>query len=228
MTKWAMAIDLDRCTGCGSCVVACKAEMNIPTVSPEEARKGGALYGMTMLPMTAGEYPHVRTRMLPRPCMHCEEPQCTKVCPVGATYKTPDGIVAQIFARCIGCRYCTVACPYAARVFNWLTPEWPDPMGRQLNPDVSVRTKGVVEKCTFCHHRVAKARDQARQEGRTLRDDEVLRLPACAQSCPATAITFGDLSDPESAVSRLERSARAFRLQEDLGTHPKVIYLRES
>ncbi|MBI4616801.1 MAG: 4Fe-4S dicluster domain-containing protein [Planctomycetes bacterium] len=227
MTRWGMVIDLDKCSGCGECVLACKSENNVPTAEPEEAQKGGALLWMQMLPLSEGSYPHVRTRFFPRPCMHCEHPPCVKVCPVGATYQSEDGITAQIHARCIGCRYCTVACPYTVRCFNWFTPQWPEEFRRMLNPDVSLRPKGVVEKCTFCVQRIQRLKDRIRQEGRSIRDEDVLRLPACAESCPSQAITFGDRDDPDSTVSRLSRSPRAFRLQEDLGTHPKVVYLSE-
>jgi molybdopterin-containing oxidoreductase family iron-sulfur binding subunit len=151
-----------------------------------------------------------------------------KVCPVGATYINEEGIVAQIWARCIGCRYCTTACPYGRRYFNWGEPSWPEEAKSQLNPDVALRPKGVVEKCTFCHHRIRAARERVRAEGRGLTDEDVRKLPACAQSCPADAIVFGDLNDPGSEVSTLAKSPRAFRLLEELGTHPKVFYLREA
>jgi menaquinone reductase, iron-sulfur cluster-binding subunit len=132
-----------------------------------------------------------------------------------------------VYARCVGCRYCTTACPFTRRYFNWTAPRWDEPLEQMLNPDVSVRPKGVVEKCTFCSQRVRGVKEQARREDRAVRDDELVRLPACAETCPTEAITFGDLDDPDSTVSRLERSPRAFRLLEDLGTHPKVVYLTE-
>jgi molybdopterin-containing oxidoreductase family iron-sulfur binding subunit len=158
--------------------------------------------------------------------MHCDHPPCVKVCPFGATYKSDEGINGQIYARCIGCRYCTTACPYTVRYFNWFPPDRPEPMDKSLNPDVSVRPRGVVEKCTFCHHRLIKARDQASFEGRAMRPGEY--VPACVESCPADAMSFGDLDDPASEVSQLAHSRRAFKLLEDLGTEPKVIYLRET
>jgi molybdopterin-containing oxidoreductase family iron-sulfur binding subunit len=148
-----------------------------------------------------------------------------KVCPVGATFLNEEGIVGQIFSRCIGCRYCTTACPYTARYFNWREPQWPEPMAKHLNPDVSVRPKGVVEKCTLCHHRLQNARDQARAEKRPLRPDEY--TPACVDACPCGAMIFGDLSNPNSEVAKLAHGRRAMKLLEDLGTEPKVIYLRE-
>jgi Fe-S-cluster-containing dehydrogenase component len=160
---------------------------------------------------------------VPLPCMHCEHPPCTRVCPVKATQIDREGLVAQVYPRCIGCRYCTTACPYTVRYFNWDRPQWPRPMEDSLSPDVSVRPKGVVEKCTFCHHRLQRARDQARAVGRPLREGDY--VPACVQTCPTEAMVFGDLDDPRSAVARLSKGPRAFRLLEELGTRPKVVYL---
>lgn len=225
MPKWGMVIDLDRCTGCQACVVACKAENNIPFSDPRQSALGRTISWIEVLITVDGEYPRIKTRFIPRPCMQCENPPCTKVCPVSATYKNEEGLVAQVYARCIGCRYCTNACPYTAKYFNWFEPSWPDEMKKCLNPDVSSRPKGVVEKCTFCHHRLQKAREQARAEKRDLREGDY--VPACVQTCPAEAMFFGDLNNPASTVARLAASSRAFRLLEDLGTDPKVIYLTE-
>lgn len=226
MPRWGMVIDLDRCTACQACVVACQAENNVPPPRREEAEKGRSIAWMELITFTEGEYPNVKMRMLPRPCMHCQNPPCVNVCPVQATYKSEDGIIGQIYGRCIGCRYCTTACPYTVRYFNWFPPEWPEPMQKGRNPDVSVRPKGVVEKCTFCHHRLFQARDRAAFEGREMRPDEY--IPACVEACPAPgAMTFGDLDDPASKVSELSHSRRAFHLLEDLGTKPNVIYLQE-
>ena len=225
MARWAMVIDLNRCTACQACVVACQAENNLPVPRAGEARGGRSFTWMELTPFVEGHYPRVAMRLLPRPCMHCDKPPCVKVCPVGATYRSEEGIVGQIFARCIGCRYCTTACPYTVRYFNWYEPEWPEPMEKGLNPDVSTRPKGVVEKCTFCHHRLIMAKDRAAYEGRQLRPGEY--VPACVEACPADAMKFGDLDDPASEVSELSHSRRAFHLLEDLGTEPKVIYLRE-
>jgi molybdopterin-containing oxidoreductase family iron-sulfur binding subunit len=223
--RWGMAIDLDRCTACQACSVACQTENNIPPPTLETAATGRSIRWMDMVPYDEGEYPNVKLRLLPRPCLQCDNPPCIKVCPVGATGIGEDGIVSQVYARCIGCRYCTTACPYTVRSFNWYEPGWPGDMGLALNPDVSVRPKGVVEKCTFCNHRLQKARDQARAENREMRQDEY--VPACVESCPAKAMTFGNLEDPHSQVAQLSRSPRTFRLLEDLGTEPKVFYLRE-
>ncbi len=226
--KWGMVIDLDKCTGCQGCVVACRTENNVPSAGPDQSGMDRGIFWMDMLAVPEGEYPDLRTQFLPTPCNHCANAPCVKVCPVGATFINEEGIVAQIWARCIGCRYCTTACPYTRRYFNWRQPDWPESLRNQLNPDVATRPKGVVEKCTFCHHRIRAAREKARLEGRELADADVRRLPACAQSCPADAITFGDLADSESEVSRLVKSPRVFRLQEELGTEPKVYYLREA
>ena len=226
MARWAMVIDLDRCTACEACVVACQVENNVPPTGEKEAEQGRAISWMRLVPFTEEEDEHgtrPALRLVPLPCMHCDNPPCTKVCPVQATVIGEEGLVAQIFARCIGCRYCTTACPYTVRRFNWKRPEWPEPMQQGLSPDVSVRPKGVVEKCTFCHHRLQRARDIARAEGRELQEGEY--MPACVETCPAGAMAFGDIEDPRSEVSRLAQSPRAFRLMEELGTEPKVIYL---
>ena len=157
--------------------------------------------------------------------MQCDNPPCTKVCPVGATYMAEDGIVGQIYPRCIGCRYCANACPYSVKYFNYYEPTWPESMTRQLNRDVSVRPKGVVEKCTFCHHRLQKAREKTRVENRPLAEADF--QPACAEICPSRAIVFGDLENPNHRVYELSRGPRSSRLLEDLGTEPKVFYLKK-
>jgi molybdopterin-containing oxidoreductase family iron-sulfur binding subunit len=186
---------------------------------------GRSIRWIELISSVTGEHPNLRALTFPRPCMHCDHPACIKVCPVGATYKSVDGLVAQIYGRCIGCRYCTVACPYTARSFNWFTPHWDPPLDRALNPDVPVRPRGVVEKCTFCVQRIRAARERAREEGREVADGDI--VTACQEVCPAHAITFGDLDDPESRVARLARSKRSYALLEEVGTHPKVIYLKE-
>ncbi|MBI1909478.1 MAG: 4Fe-4S dicluster domain-containing protein [Deltaproteobacteria bacterium] len=220
-----MVIDLDKCTACQACVVVCQSENNVAPPTPQLHEQGRSIHWLRLLPMKEGEYPHLRLRLLPLPCQHCDRPPCTKVCPVSATYKSEEGIVGQIFARCIGCRYCTTACPYTVREFNWRNPQWPEEMRPMKNRDVSVRPKGVVEKCTFCSHRLQKGREKARVEGREMISEDY--LPACVEICPSQAMFFGDLDDPKSEVSQLVRSRRAFRLMEDLGTEPKVIYLTE-
>jgi Fe-S-cluster-containing dehydrogenase component len=223
--RWGMAIDLDRCTACGSCTVACREENNVPVLGPGDGNDGARPEWMSLL-WREPESGHGLPEVLPFPCQHCDDAPCTKVCPVGATYQDDEGIVAQIYDRCIGCRYCMVACPYGRRSFNWEEPEWPGTLAQMLNPDVATRPKGVVEKCTFCHHRVQRVKEEAAMQGRAPTDEECQRLTACAAACPAQAITFGDLDDPDSAVSRQSESPRAFRLLEHLGTKPRVVYLK--
>ena len=222
-----MVIDLDRCTACGNCVAACHQENNLTAAGREQTvEHSRAFHWLRLIREVSGSYPDIRTRILPQPCFHCDNPPCVRVCPVRATYLSEEGIVGQVYSRCIGCRYCMAACPYNAKVFNWYEPEWPGDTRLKANPDVSRRPKGVVEKCTFCHHRIIRVREQARLEGREVRDGDV--TPACAESCPAQAITFGDLDDRESRVSRATHSPRAFGLHDDIGTRPKVIYLAET
>jgi len=225
VSRWGMVIDLDRCTGCGACMAACHQENNLTAVGPEESSRDRAFHWLRLLPEVSGSGADVKVRYIPQPCVHCDDPPCVRVCPVHATYLGEEGIVAQIYSRCIGCRYCVAACPYNAKVFNWYEPEWPGDLKRGANPDVSLRGKGVVEKCTFCHHRVVKAREETRAAGREMQDGDV--TPACAESCPPRAIVFGDLDDPTSRVSEMTRSPRTFRLHADLGTKPKVYYLAE-
>lgn len=241
MPKWSMVIDLEKCVACQGCSIACRFENNTPAVSPVDAIQGRAIRWNDVFPMPVnpteeiGVYPNVKSQYMTRPCMHCENPPCVKVCPVQATYKDEEGLVRQNYNRCIGCRLCTVACPYGVRYFNWRKPEWVGASNQYLNPDrlegpdslegPAIRFRGVVEKCTFCIHRLQKARAQAQIEGRPFRADEY--VPACVQTCTGKARFFGDLDDPNSAIAQLAKSSRAFRLLEDVGTHPKVIYLRE-
>ncbi len=223
--RWGMVIDLDRCTACGSCTVACRQENNVPSFGPDPRYDGRQIEWMTMLWKEADQ-PGGLPTALPFPCQHCASAPCVKVCPVGATLKSPEGITLQIWDRCIGCRYCMVACPYGRRSFNWEEPAWDGTQTQLLNPDVATRPHGVVEKCTFCHHRIRKVRLQARLEDREMKDEELQQLPACAAACPADAITFGDLHDPDSLVAQKARDPRRFQLLEHLGTDPAVIYLK--
>ncbi len=225
MPRWGMVIDLNRCTGCSECVAACKVENNIAIVGKSESENKRTMLWMDILTSHEGEYPDTKIRYMPRPCFHCDNPPCTKVCPVRATYLNEEGIVTQIFPQCIGCRYCMAACPYTVKSFNWYPPAWPQEMESALNPDVLVRPAGIVEKCTFCVHRLQKAKELAASEDRELKDEDY--VPACVECCPTEAIHFGDLENSESEVSSLIKSFKAFRLLEELGTEPKVYYLSE-
>jgi molybdopterin-containing oxidoreductase family iron-sulfur binding subunit len=218
-----MAVDLDRCTGCEACVAACRAENNIPTVGAEQAATARAIHWIRVERYWEGEFPDVRLTFRPVLCQQCDAAPCEPVCPTYASHHTEEGLNAQVYNRCIGTRYCANACPYNVRFFNFFNPVWDKPLHLQLNPDVSVREVGVMEKCTFCVQRINAAEIQARADDKPIQDGDL--KPACAQSCPATALVFGDLNDPDSAVSRLSRSPRGSRLLEELGTLPKVTYL---
>jgi len=221
--RWGMVIDLDRCTGCGACVAACKVENNVPEVDPQEAKMGRVMHWIRVARKEEHHGDRTFVSIYPALCYHCENAPCTWVCPVHATYKGIDGLVGQTYARCIGCRYCMAACPYTVKVFNWLEPSWQETLREHTNPDVSLRPKGVVEKCTFCSHRLQKARDDAACENRDVREEEY--QPACVEVCPAKAITFGDLEDEESQVAAEARSPRAYHLLEELGTEPAIQYM---
>ncbi len=225
--RYGMVIDLDRCTGCMACSVACQAENNVSFLT-DESNKTRSISWMEVYQLENGkDYPDYQFAYLPRPCMHCDAPHhspCTFVCPVNATTRDENnGLVTHIYPRCIGCRYCVVACPYHARDFNWWDPYWPKPMEAMLSPKVSTRMRGVVEKCTFCHHRLLDARSKAYLDGTNL--DEVVYTPACAEACPTKAIKFGNLRDLNSEVAKLAKDPRAFRILAKLQTEPKVYYL---
>ena len=249
--RWAMTIDLARCTGCSACVSACYAENNIPTV-------GADWQGAKVLPDRTGfganllrsrEMAWIRieryyeggedggadfdTRFVPMMCQHCGNAPCEPVCPVYATYHAPDGLNVQVYTRCVGTRYCSNNCPYKVRYFNWFgygepaRPQYafPEPLNWQLNPDVTVRGKGVMEKCTFCVQRIREAEDRAGAEKRPLKPDEF--TTACAASCPSRAITFGDAADESWTVTQLAKDARAYHVFEELNTYTAVVYLKK-
>ena len=222
--RWGMVIDLDLCTGCEACVVACHAENNVRIAGDDQAARGRSVNWIRVERYFEGEFPDIRARFMPVLCQQCEEAPCEPVCPVFATYHSEEGLNAQVYNRCIGTRYCANNCPYTVRFFNFNDPVWHQPLQNAWNPEVSVRSKGVMEKCTFCVQRIRKAEMAAHDEDRPLRDGEV--VPACVQSCPTRAMWFGDMADPSSNVARLARSERATRLMDDLGTKPKVVYLK--
>jgi molybdopterin-containing oxidoreductase family iron-sulfur binding subunit len=250
--KWGMAIDLNKCIGCNACSVACYAENNLAVVGPERFSKNQVMHWMRIerywdepqlaQASPASEYQEKGGSFLPMLCQQCMAATCEPVCPVAATYHTPDGLNAQVYNRCVGSRYCSNNCPYRLRYFNWFSyyeSSWPAPLNLQLNPDLTVRDKGVMEKCTFCVQRIRRAKDKAKMENRKLGDFEF--QTACQQTCPTTAIVFGDLMDPESQVSKLwaahqvelgkteqekeNSELRGYRVLEGLNTDPKIMYL---
>uniref|UniRef100_A0A832I1V3 4Fe-4S dicluster domain-containing protein n=1 Tax=Eiseniibacteriota bacterium TaxID=2212470 RepID=A0A832I1V3_UNCEI len=235
--RWAMAIDLNACTGCSACVVGCTAENNVPTVGPALVQRGRDMSWIRIErweEKIGGADHRTDVRHIPMMCQHCNDAPCETVCPVYATYHNPEGLNAQVYNRCVGTRYCSNNCPYKVRAFNWFdygAPEkatfaFPEPLNWQLNPDVTVRSKGVMEKCTMCIQRILEVKGHARDEGRDPRDGEL--QTACSQSCPTQAITVGDLADPESRVSRLSRgSERRYWVFNELNTKPGVTYLKK-
>ena len=222
--QWGMVIDEDRCTGCGACVAACHAENNIAIVGDDQAARGRAMHWIRVERYYEGDFPEIKMKYRPVLCQQCNNAPCEPVCPTYASYHNAEGLNAQVYSRCIGTRYCGAACPYLVRFFNYLNPVWDKPLELQLNPDVSERSVGIMEKCTFCIQRIKSAEIDAKAEKRPLKDGEF--NPACVQSCPTEAMVFGDLNDPESKVSRLSRSNRGTTLLSELGTHPVVTYLK--
>ena len=233
--RWAMAIDLDKCTGCSACVTACQSENNIPWVGEDQVLMGRELHWIRVERyyehLDASQASHVDVRFLPMMCQHCGNAPCEPVCPVFATYHTPEGVNAQIYNRCVGTRYCANNCPYKVRVYNWYRysdENVPEPMNWQFNPDVTVRTNGIMEKCSFCMQRIRDAENKAVLEGRGKipLDGEI--VTACQQSCPAEAIVFGNIRDPESRVAQVVQSERTYRiLDEFINTQPGVNYLKK-
>ena len=230
--RWAMAIDLDRCTGCSACITACQAENNVPWVGENQVLMGREMHWMRIEryyeAVDAAAPGDLDVRFLPMLCQQCNNAPCEPVCPVFATYHTPEGLNAQIYNRCVGTRYCANNCPYKVRVFNWYryTDAIPEPFNWQWNPDVTVRDNGVMEKCSFCIQRIREAQNEAVLEDREVRDGDV--TPACQQSCPAEAIVFGNIRDPNSRVARVASNERTYRvLDEIINTQPAVNYLKK-
>ncbi|MBV8356624.1 MAG: 4Fe-4S dicluster domain-containing protein [Deltaproteobacteria bacterium] len=227
--KWGMTIDVNACTGCSACVAACYAENNLPFVGRELVHEGRIMSWLRIEsfvppPSEDGRSPNLY--IAPIMCQHCDHAPCEPVCPVFASVHTREGLNAQIYNRCIGTRFCENNCPYKVRRFNWFAPEWPEPMNLQLNPDVTVRGAGVMEKCTFCIQRITAAEIDARTEERELKDGEV--ITACAQACPTRAISFGDLNDHNSAMvkRRADNKGRIYTMLPELNALPQVTYLR--
>ena len=222
--RWAMAIDLDACTGCSACLVSCQAENNVPVVGEDEVRRRRELHWIRIDRYWTGPEEAPAAVHQPMLCQHCENAPCETVCPVVATVHSSEGLNQQVYNRCIGTRYCANNCPPKVRRFNWFDYPHDEPLARMvLNPDVVVRSRGVMEKCSFCVQRVQEAKERTRRLGTKLLDGDI--QAACQQSCPAQAISFGDANDPKSRVAQLAREPRAYRVLEELGIGPSIVYL---
>jgi Fe-S-cluster-containing dehydrogenase component len=223
---WGMVVDIDRCTGCQACVVACQSENNIPISQEDHFHQERAIEWIRIERYWEGEYPNIKARFIPVMCQQCDNAPCEPVCPVYATYHNNEGLNVQVYNRCVGTRFCGNNCPYHARSFNFWEPVWPVELRNQLNPDVTVRSRGIMEKCTFCVQRIRRATRGKKQ----VRDGDGL-APACVQACPTDALNFGNWNDPESKISQMAQKAegdhRSYELMKELGTSPNVVYLKK-
>ena len=237
--KWGMVVDIDRCTGCQACVIACQSENNIAVNEEIHFLARRAMQWIRIDRYWDGDtkekgvvtWPDVKARFIPVLCQHCENAPCEPVCPVYATYHNNEGLNVQVYNRCIGTRYCANNCPYQVRFFNFRDPQWPKSLWNQLNPDVTIRSRGIMEKCTFCIQRIRRAeRVVEGQRGEQLDDTKLKNgnwMPACVSACPTDTLTFGDFNDPNSQASKKAQDKRHYKLLEELGTDPNVVYLKK-
>jgi len=236
--QWGMVVDIDKCTGCQACVVACQSENNVPINEEAHFNQRRAIEWIRVERYWEGEFPDVKARFIPLFCQQCGDAPCEPVCPVYATYHNSEGLNVQVYNRCIGTRFCANNCPYQVRFFNFWEPAWPETLKNQLNPDVTVRSRGIMEKCTFCVQRIRRSSREADKNGEELQDGDRALSPACVNACPTEALMFGDLNDSESKVAKkaakelrettpARKGGRGYELLDEFGTHPKVVYLKK-